>query len=397
MLWFSLARALLHHIRARRSGIENSARHLPGHRHLVCWRQRLRSCRMKIRSALLRGPRDLALVDMELAVETLQPDQLWVQTEVSALSTGTDRGNYEGAQRVPGAPDYPRWVGYNNVGIVRGVGSAVTRFRAGERVFSLHHHDSAYIAHDSELMVRVPAGVAPEAAAFTVLYHLGFASLQRGHFIPGENVAVVGLGILGLATVELARAQGARVLALGNAKSRLDVASAIGAHLSLPSDTPELAAQIDAFTHGVGIDLVVLAANPWPAWRTAMEAVRPNGRVAVLSLPGRGEPPLDFNPLELEWLYGKSLTIVAVAGAAAYDYPLVLPHVHGRASDAAAARFDRLHGCEYLLDLMHDGRIQPQRLITHRLPADRLVEAYEMAYRRDKSMIGAIFDWREAP
>src|SRR5947209_6701978 len=151
---------------------------------------------MKIRSALLRGPRDLVLAEQELDVESLQPDQVWVQTEVSALSTGTDRGNYEGAQRVPGAPDYPRWVGYNNVGIVRGVGSDVTRLGVGERVFSLQHHDSAYVARDSELIVKVPDGVAPEDAAFTILYHLGFASLQRGHFIPGENVAVVGLGIL---------------------------------------------------------------------------------------------------------------------------------------------------------------------------------------------------------
>jgi threonine dehydrogenase-like Zn-dependent dehydrogenase len=351
---------------------------------------------MKITAAVLRGPRDLALAEQELAVEALQPDELWVQTEVSALSTGTDRGNYEGAQRVPGAPDYPRWVGYNNVGIVRGVGSAVTRFRVGERVFSLQHHQSAYVARESELIVRVPEGVAPEEAAFTYLYHLGFASLQRGRFIPGENVAVVGLGILGLATVELARAQGARVLALGNAESRLEVARAIGAHLALPSDAPDLPARIDALTHGTGIDLVVLAANPWPAWRAAMETVRPNGRVAVLSLPGRGEPPLDFNPLELGWFYGKALTIIAVAGAAAYDYPLIQPLAPGRPSEAASARFDRIHGCAYLLDLMQERRLQPGRLITLRLPCARLVEAYEMAFRREKSMIGVVFDWRES-
>ena len=59
---------------------------------------------------------------------------------------------------MPGAPDYPRWVGYNNVGIVRGVGSAVTRFRVGERVFSLQHHQSAYVARDSEMIVPVRAG-----------------------------------------------------------------------------------------------------------------------------------------------------------------------------------------------------------------------------------------------
>ncbi|MBI5879756.1 MAG: zinc-binding alcohol dehydrogenase [Chloroflexi bacterium] len=349
---------------------------------------------MQIKAAVLHGPRDLRVEDRALAVETLKPDELWVQTEVSALSTGTDRGNYEGAQRVPGAPDYPRWVGYSNVGIVRGVGAAVTRLRVGERVFALKPHQSAYVARESELIVRVPPDVAPEDAAFTYLFHLGFQSLQRGHFVPGENVAVVGLGILGLASVELARAQGARVLALGNAASRLAVARSVGAHVALQSDAPELPAAIDELTHGTGIDLVILAANPWPAYRTAMEIVRPNGRVAVLSLPGRGEPPSDFNPLELEWFYGKALTIIAVAGVAAYAYPFIQAPSSSRPGEAVAAVFSRARGCEYLLDLMAERRLQPSRLITHCLPYQRMNEAYEMALHRDKSMIGVVFDWR---
>ena len=349
---------------------------------------------MKIKAAVLRGPRDLSIEEQELATDALGPDELWVQTEVSALSTGTDRGNYEGAQRVPGAPDYPRWVGYTNVGIVRGVGSGVTRFRTGERVFALKPHQSAYVARESELIVRVPHGVAPEDAAFTYLYHLGFQSLQRGHFVPGENVAIVGLGILGLAAVELASVQGARVLALGNAANRLEMARAVGAHQALPSDAPEIQSAIDELTHGAGIDLVILAANPWPAYRTAVEVVRPNGRVAVLSLPGRGEPPLDFNPLALEWFYGKALTLIAVAGVAPYAYPAIQAPASGRPVESTGARFSRARGCEYLLDLIQERRLQPARLVTHRLPYGRLGEAYEMALHREKSMIGVVFDWR---
>jgi threonine dehydrogenase-like Zn-dependent dehydrogenase len=349
---------------------------------------------VKMIAALLHGPRNLTLDEQELETEALKPDELWVQTEVSALSTGTDRGNYEGAQRVPGAPDYPRWVGYNNVGIVRDIGSAVSRFRVGDRVFSLKPHQSAYVARESEMIVRVPQGVAPEEAAFTFLYHLGFHSLQRGHFIPGENVAVIGLGILGLATVELARAQGARVLALGNADNRLEMARELGAHEALLSDAPGLQVKIDEMTHGVGIDLVILAANPWPAYRTAMEVVRTNGRVAILSLPGRGEPALDFNPLELEWFYGKALSIIAVAGPSGYTFPTVQTLPFGRVVESGEARFNRVHGCEYLLDLIHERRLQPGRLVTHRLPYGRMLEAYEMAYRREKSMVGVVFDWR---
>src|SRR5512141_3224845 len=120
---------------------------------------------MQIKAAVLHGPRDLRIETQAIETGALQPDELWVQTEVSALSTGTDRGNYEGAQRVPGAPNYPRWVGYSNVGIVRGVGSAGTHFRVGGRVFALKPHQSAYVARESELIVHVPPSVAPEDAA----------------------------------------------------------------------------------------------------------------------------------------------------------------------------------------------------------------------------------------
>ena len=56
---------------------------------------------MKI--AILYGPRDLRIEDQPLDTSHLQPDEIWVETRISALKIGTDRGNYEGAERVPGA------------------------------------------------------------------------------------------------------------------------------------------------------------------------------------------------------------------------------------------------------------------------------------------------------
>ena len=72
---------------------------------------------MKI--AVLYGPRDLRIEEQELDVSQLADDEVWVKTRISALKIGTDRGNYEGADQVPGAPGYPRWVGDSNVGIVQ--------------------------------------------------------------------------------------------------------------------------------------------------------------------------------------------------------------------------------------------------------------------------------------
>ena len=49
----------------------------------------------------------------------------------------------------------------------------------------------------------------------------------------------------------------------------------------------------------------------------------------------------------------------------------------------------------HMLSLMADGRLEPKRLVTHRFRYSEMVEAYEMAYRREKTMLGVIFDWQD--
>jgi threonine dehydrogenase-like Zn-dependent dehydrogenase len=327
-----------------------------------------------MKRAVLHGARDLRLEEYTLPIERLDPDQVWVETQVTALSTGTDRGNYEGAEQVPGAQPYPRSVGYSNVGRVRGLGNAVERFDIGDRVFSTRPHMSDYIAKEDELLVKVPEGVESEDAAFTYLYYLTFLSLRRGGFEQGAHVAVVGLGILGLCAVELAYSLGGRVVALGNSTLREEKACDIGAHLAASSGYGNLKERAEEFTRGNGIDLAILAANSWSAYKTAMEIAGNRCKVAVLSLLGRGEPLPDFNPLAMEWFYKKELELIAVTL---------------RDED----RKELSRDLRYLLELMEQGTIQPKRLITHRLPSCQIKEAYDIADKRDKSMIGAVFTW----
>ena len=99
------------------------------------------------------------------------------------------------------------------------------------------------------------------------------------------------------------------------------MAKRMGAHAAYLSDDPDLEEKLGAFTNGSGIDLVILTANPWPAFRTSVEIVRSNGRVSIVSLMGRGEPPLDFNPLAMEWFYAKGISLIAVHGEDAQLYP----------------------------------------------------------------------------
>ena len=311
-----------------------------------------------MKQAILYGARDLRLEERALNGAALRPEEVYVETEVTALSTGTDLANYLGrSTEIPGAPDYPRPVGYSNVGVIRRVGAAVRGLREGQRVFAMKPHQSAYIAGEKEPLVGVPEPVSSEEASLAYLAQLGLAALRQARYRAGETVAVVGLGVIGLCTVGVARAMGAKVFAVANSSLRSELAVRIGAE-ALPAG--------DA-------DIVVLTANPWEAYRTAVETVRPFGRVSILGFPGRGQPPGSFNPLDPQWFYGKSLTLIG----------------------AGKVRANLRRNLECILDWMAAGTLRLETVISHRLPADEMRVAYELAAEHDKSLTCAVFDWRQ--
>jgi len=328
-----------------------------------------------MKQAVLYGAGDLRIEKRQLPLTDLRDDQVYVETEVTALSTGTDLGNYEGrSTELPGAPDYPRAVGYSNVGRI---------VADDQRVFSMKPHMSAFIAEPEDLLVPVPDGVSSEQASLAYLTQLGLAALRQARYEAGENVAIVGLGVIGLATAGLARAMGAKVAAIANSDVRAEAALRVGADAALSSQEVRSSEALSPLFGDTGADLVILTANTWDAYRLAVELPRRGGRVSVLGFPGRAQPPPEFNPLDPEWFYAKQLTLLGAGSS---------PRTESPPSDQ---RFNLRRNIEYIFALMETGALQLESLITHHLPAVRMKEAYELARLHDKELIAAVFDWRE--
>lgn len=319
-----------------------------------------------MKQAIVYGARDLRLEEKPLDPDSLSEGQVYVETEVTALSTGTELGAYVGkSTEVPGAPGYPRTVGYCNVGVVKRAASGVSKFAIGDRVFSLRPHQSAFIARETDLLVRVPTNVSSEQASLAYLANLGLAGLRQARYEPGENVAVVGVGIIGLCTIALARAVGASVLAVSNSPERAELAKRLGARDTLDSAP----------------DIVVLTANSWDAYRASLELVRNGGRVSILGFPGRGLPAPDFNPVAAEWIYAKQLTLIGAGRCSRVE------------CDESDIRFNLRRNLEFILGLMSHGVLDLSAAITHRLPATRMQEAYELAAAHSKALAGVVFRW----
>ena len=248
---------------------------------------------MKI--AILKKPYCIEIEEKKLKAK-LAPDEIRAKTVISALKLGTDRGNYEGAEDVPGAPTYPRWVGDSNIAIVQEIGSDVVEFKVGDRVVSQNPHQSEWIAKESTNICKIPEGVKDEDAVWSTLYTLSAYCYTKANFIPGENVAVVGLGILGLGAVAMGPIFGAKkTIAVGNSEVRNDMAKKMGADWILGSDE-EISNKIDKITNYKGCDIAIDCAGGSNTPKLCVETVKTSGKVILVAIYG-AKLGFDFNSI----------------------------------------------------------------------------------------------------
>lgn len=106
----------------------------------------------------------------------------------------------------------------------------------------------------------IPDAVSDEQAVFTVLAAIGLQSIRLAQPALGESVVVSGLGLIGLLTVQLLRAQGCRVLGLAFDPNRLELAEQFGAEVVNLRQADPLATA-EAFSRGRGVDAVLITAS----------------------------------------------------------------------------------------------------------------------------------------
>ncbi|MFQ5731883.1 MAG: zinc-binding dehydrogenase [Planctomycetaceae bacterium] len=305
-------------------------------------------------------------------------DGLLVRAKVTAVSPGTETRVYRALpvddaggflhERVPF--ELPAENGYSMVGDVIAVGDDVRGFATGDRVFVPATHKQV-AAIPANLAVRLPEAVADEQAVFLNILEVAHIGLRRGRPGPGECVAVVGLGVIGLSAVAFCRAFGLCTVAVDPNRRRLAAASKMGAELCVSPDDDRFRETVAEFTGG-GCDVVLEATSNWAGVRTAMELARPEGTVVVIS---RHIQTPDFNPVGHPFL-GRKLTLLT-----SYGYP------------PDGDRWDRERSTALAVKLLGEGRIDVGPMITDRLDRRQLPSLYERYDSGDAELIGAVLNW----
>jgi len=336
-----------------------------------------------MRALTFQAPGQVRIEDRPEPALTTDDDAI-VRVEASGVC-GSDLHIYHG--RVPVDPGFT--LGHEFVGTVLDVGAGVTDVAVGDRVLAcfltacgrcffcrkrdFHKCESSrvfghgktlgdlqgaqaeqvLVPHANLTLRRVPEGLGIDAALFAGdVMGTGFHAVQSAGLTPGESVAVLGLGPVGLCAVQAARALGAgTVLAIDTVADRLAMAAQFGATpIHLTDDDPKKA--IRAATQGRGVDLAVDAVGDPKALDLACRLARNAGRVSATGVyTERCEVHMG-----IVWI--KGLTIHA-------GQANVVGHV------------------DAVLAMMTAGHVDPTPIVTQHMKLDDAPEAYAAYARRE--------------
>ena len=266
--------------------------------------------------------------------------------------------------------DQPLPLGYCNAGVITAVGEGVVGFKVGERVASNGKH-AEMVSVPINLCAKIPDNVSDDEAAFTVLGAIALQGIRLANPTLGETVVVIGLGLIGLITVQLLRAQGCRVLGLDLVRSRLKLARAFGAETVDLSTNQDPLLISRSFSRGRGVDAVIISAtakDSKPVHQAALMC-RKRGRIVLV-----GVTDLELSRAEF---YEKELTfqVSCSYGPGRYD-----PNYEEKGQDypIGFVRWTAQRNFESVLDMMAQGALDVKPLISHRFDIAEAKTAYEI-------------------
>ena len=281
----------------------------------------------------------------------------------------------------------PLPLGYCNVGEVIEIGAGVEGFALGDRVVSNGKH-AEVVCVPTNLCAKIPDAVDDEEAAFTVIGAIALQGVRLIQPTLGEAVVVTGLGLIGLVTVQLLRANGCRVLGLDFDPEKLEMARKLGAETVDLSNGEDPVAAAQAFSRGRGVDAVLVTASTKSNEPMSQAATmcRKRGRIVLVGVVGLELSRADFFEKEITFQVSCSY------GAGRYDPSY---EEGGQDYPIGYVRWTEQRNFEAVLDMLQGKNIDVHPLISHRFSLEKTKEAYDLVGGDGKSL-GILLQYPDA-
>ncbi|MEO6627391.1 MAG: bi-domain-containing oxidoreductase [Aquihabitans sp.] len=278
----------------------------------------------------------------------------------------------------------PLPLGYSSAGVVVEVGRDVTGVSVGDRVATAGGH-AELASIPVNLTAPIAEGVAAADAAFATIGSIALQGLRLANPTVGERFVVIGLGLVGLITVQLLEAQGCRVLGIDPNGERRARAAAYGA--SVVDSSSDVVVAGEEFSDGRGVDGVIICASTTsndPVHQAAQMS-RQRGRIILVGVTGLELERADFYEKEL------SFQVSASYGPGRYD-----PSYEDGGTDYpfGLVRWTASRNMGAIVGLIEAGKLDVASLVTHDYAFDSAPDAYETLVS-DPSALGIVLTYPE--
>jgi 2-desacetyl-2-hydroxyethyl bacteriochlorophyllide A dehydrogenase len=351
---------------------------------------------MRARQVVITEPYRAEVREVELPPPG--PNQILVETEVSAVSAGTELAVWTGTHQWLKDPALPDWKfpfrpGYSAAGTVVAVGSNITNVKPGDRVSYPGNHASAELltlGHERGRTWPLPAHLDFEKAAWACIARYGMGAAIRAGITLGRSTAVFGLGIIGQFALRTFLAAGAHpVVGIDGVRMRREAARAAGADHVIDPGSPSSATgqgaggareQLHAYLGTRGAEVVADATGIPAAVPAALALACDGGQVVIVGSPRGKAHEVNF----YDDLHRRYLEVTGAHGNMLFE------PAHTRLAGA----WDINKAQTWLLAQFASSRLNLNGLVTHRIAPAELSAAYEGLLNRKEEYLGVIVNWK---
>ncbi len=306
------------------------------------------------------------------------------------LNKAKREGVLSSVQAVFNRLDQPMFPGYSSAGTITALGEGMQGFKVGDRVAcggGNHAVHAEYEVIPRNLLVKIPDNVSFEEAAFATLGSVAIHGLRLAAPQLNDTVLVIGLGLLGLMEVQIAKAAGCRVMGMDISKPRIKIARDFGVEAWTRSDIED---RVSQFTKGRGFDHVLICAGSKDndSIELAGKLCRDRGQVIAIGAVGLEIPRKIYYEKELRVMVSRSY------GPGRYDANY---EERGQDYPIGYVRWTEGRNMESFIDLAADGKINVKALITHRIPIAEGAKAYDLITGKIReSFLGVLLEYPQS-
>lgn len=294
-------------------------------------------------------------------------------------------------QQAMGRLNKPEPLGYSSAGIVRKA-SEDSPFKKGDRVACggtgyANHADIVFVPNN--LTVKVPDNVSLKDAAFTTIGSIAMQGFRNAKVNLGERVVVIGLGLIGLITVQILKAAGCKVFGTDIDPEKVKMGLKLGMDAGIERSQATIEEQIMAFSEGNGADAVIITAatKSKDPLIFAGNVSKQKGKVVLVGVVGMEIPRDIYYPKELEFIISCSY------GPGRYDKEY---EEEGHDYPYGYVRWTEKRNMESFLELLSEKKIVLDDIITHSFKINKAPKAYDIIKGETKEpYLGIVLEYEK--